>query len=66
MPKVNREHLFAFQFALPPVDQQARIAANLDALSAEIRRFESIASGKLAALDELKQALLHQAFSGQL
>lgn len=66
MPKVNREHLFAFQFALPPVDQQARIAANLDALSEEIRRFESIASGKLAALDELKQSLLHQALSGQL
>jgi len=66
MPKVNREHLFAFQFALPPVDQQTRIAANFDALSEEIRRVESIASGKLAALDELKQSLLHQAFSGQL
>jgi type I restriction enzyme S subunit len=66
MPKVNREHLFAFRFPLPPVDQQKRIAANLDALSDEVRRFEVVVRGKLTALDELKQSLLHQAFSGQL
>jgi type I restriction enzyme S subunit len=66
MPKVNREHLFAFRFPLPPVDQQKRIAANLDALSDEVRRFEVVVRGKLSALDELKQSLLTQAFSGQL
>ncbi len=53
-------------YALPPVDQQTRIAANLDALAEDIRRSESIASGKLAALDELKQSLLRPAFSGAL
>jgi len=66
MPKVNREHLFAFPFAAPPVDKQRQIAARLDGLSDETQRFESIVGAKLAALDELKQSLLHQAFSGQL
>lgn len=32
----------------------------------EIQRLESIYQQKLAALDELKQSLLHQAFSGNL
>ena len=33
---------------------------------AETRRLESLYSGKLAAFDELKAALQHQAFFGQL
>lgn len=66
MPKVNREHLFAYRFALPPCDQQQRLAANLDELDAQTRRLESIYNAKLAALDELKQSLLHQAFTGGL
>ena len=33
---------------------------------AETHRLESIYRQKLAALDELKKSLLHQAFSGQL
>ena len=66
MPKVNREHLFAFQVALPSFDQQKRAAANLDELAEETRRLESIYDAKVAALDELKQSLLHQAFSGAL
>ena len=38
----------------------------LDALSEETRRLESIYQQKLAALDELKKSLLHQAFSGEI
>jgi type I restriction enzyme S subunit len=51
-----------------PVDlqQQHRIVLKLDALQVEGSRLESIYTRKLAALDELKQSLLHQAFSGQL
>lgn len=32
MPKVNREHLFAFRVFLPDVRKQKKLAANLDAL----------------------------------
>ncbi len=66
MPKVNRDHLFGFRFYLPKLVIQEKIAAQLDALSAETRCLESIYERKLAALDELKKSLLHQAFTGQL
>jgi type I restriction enzyme S subunit len=45
---------------------QKRIAAQLDAFFAETQRLASIYQQKLAALDELKKSLLHQAFSGEL
>jgi type I restriction enzyme S subunit len=66
MPKVNRDHLFAFRTWLPPVSTQKELAKRLDALHEETQRLESLYQQKLAALDELKQSLLHQAFSGQL
>jgi type I restriction enzyme S subunit len=46
--------------------EQRKIVGVLDALSAETQRLASIYQQKLAALDELKKSLLHQAFSGQL
>jgi type I restriction enzyme S subunit len=66
MPKVNREHLFAFRVSLPSITIQRRQAAQLDALAEETQRLESLYQQKLAALDALKKSLLHQAFSGQL
>ncbi len=66
MPKVNREHLFAFRVRLPSVALQRQHAAKLDALSAETQRLASLYQKKLTALDALKKSLLHQAFSGQL
>ena len=46
--------------------EQVRIVAKLDELSDETQRLESLYQRKLAALDELKKSLLHQAFSGML
>ena len=46
--------------------EQKRIVAKLTSLADETQRLESLYQRKLAALDELKQSLLHQAFSGQL
>jgi type I restriction enzyme, S subunit len=66
MPKVNREHLFAYRSYFPPIDKQVKFAALLDTLHEETQRLESIYQRKIKALDELKQSLLHQAFSGQL
>ena len=66
MPKVNREHLFEFRTWLPDVDKQNELSAQLDTLHEETQRLESIYQQKLTALDDLKQSLLHQAFSGQL
>jgi type I restriction enzyme S subunit len=62
MPKLNRQHLFDYTFALPPLSRQALLTANLDALHQETRRLASLYQRKLAALAALKKSLLHQAF----
>ncbi|MGJ7570084.1 restriction endonuclease subunit S [Variovorax sp. RB2P76] len=66
MPKVNREHLFAYTSWIPPLAAQVEIAETLDALHAETQALEAVYRRKLTALEELKKSLLHQAFSGQL
>jgi type I restriction enzyme S subunit len=66
MPKINRSHLFAFRVHLPSVANQKQFAAKLDILHGETKRLESIYRQKLAALDELKKSLLHDAFRGAL
>ncbi|MFZ4611981.1 MAG: restriction endonuclease subunit S, partial [Gemmataceae bacterium] len=48
------------------LQEQHRIVAQLDALSAETQRLARIYERKLAALEELKKSLLHQAFTGEL
>jgi len=54
------------RFPFPSVAMQRQLVATLDVLRDETQRLESLYQRKLAALDELKQSLLHQAFSGQL
>ena len=46
--------------------EQQRIVKKLASLADETQHLESLYQKKLAALDELKKSLLHQAFSGQL
>ena len=53
-------------FPMPAVSEQRRIAERIDGLKEETQRLESLYQRKLAALDELKKSLLHQAFSGEL
>ena len=66
MPKVNRDHLFAYRVYLPSTSEQKQIAAKLDALHDETQRLEGIYRQKIAALEALKKSLLHQAFSGEM
>ena len=51
---------------LPPIGVQTEIVKTANDLTAETQRLESIYQHKLAALDELKKSLLHQAFSGSV
>lgn len=60
------QKLGAISVVVPPLPTQKSIVQKLDALSAETRRLEAIYQHKLAALAELKQSLLHRAFSGRL
>lgn len=56
----------AFHICCPSLAEQRRIVATLDALRAQTARLELAVQGKLAAVQELKTSLLHQAFSGAL
>ena len=56
----------SLRIRFPSLEEQKRIVGKLDVLDPETQRLESLYRQKLAALDELKKSLLHQAFSGQL
>lgn len=66
MPKVNRDHLFAYEFSLPPIAEQNHKTANLDSLAFETQRLIEIYERKLEVIAELKMSLLEQAFKGGL
>lgn len=51
---------------IPALPKQQKLAGQLDSLRQEVAHLQSLATRKLAALDELKQSLLQRAFSGQL
>lgn len=54
------------RFPFPDLPTQTSLVGQLDELSDQVQRLECIYLSKLAALEELKKSLLHQAFSGQL
>jgi type I restriction enzyme, S subunit len=56
----------SLRFRFPPLAEQKRVAAELDALDAETQRLASLYERKLGALEDLKKSLLHQAFTGNL
>jgi type I restriction enzyme S subunit len=51
---------------LPTMPEQKIIAERLDSLKEETQRLEALYQRKLAALEELKKSLLHDAFRGAL
>ncbi len=51
---------------LPPVAEQLQIIRRVDDLRKETQRLEAIYQQKLDCLAELKQAILHKAFAGEL
>ena len=63
---LNQTTLSALVIPFPSISEQAHIVDRLETLNSETQRLATIYQRKLAALDELKQSLLHQAFSGQL
>ena len=66
VPIVNKSKFNSVGVVLPPLPIQRSVAAQFSLLREETQRLESLYQRKLAALDALKQSLLHQAFSGAL
>ncbi len=65
-PKLALSRLATIRLGIPPIAEQMYLVREFDLLRDESQRLESLYQQKLAALDELKKSLLHQAFSGQL
>lgn len=63
---VGLTELRRFPVPLPPLERQNTLAEQFQYLREETQRLAHIYEQKLAALDELKKSLLHQAFSGNL
>lgn len=66
MPKVNREHLFKYRFKLPGIDEQAKLAIKLDAISADVNSLEAFYNRRLTDIADLKHSILKKAFAGEL
>lgn len=58
--------LARFPVPVPSSRELSALLKNLKAIQASTAELESVYHSKLAALDELKQSLLHHAFTGQL
>jgi type I restriction enzyme S subunit len=66
MPNLSNTDLSKMRFDLPPIKRQKAIIKEIDTLAEETQRLDAIYQQKITALDELKKALLHKAFSGEL
>lgn len=64
MPKLNREQLFAYEAPVPPLAEQQKIAARLDAELAAARALVETLETRLAEIELLPATLLRQAFNG--
>ncbi len=66
-PKLTQKALNSIPIAIPKsVEAQAKIVESVESLQQETQRLAALYQRKLAALEALKQSLLHQAFTGQL
>jgi type I restriction enzyme S subunit len=58
--------LARFAIPVPPLPAITKLVARFHSLRTETQRLATIYQRKLAALDDLKRSLLHQAFNGEL
>ena len=66
-PKLNQKALNSIPIPIPTnINARAKTVQRVEAMCEETQRLESLYQRKIAALDELKKSLLHQAFSGNL
>jgi len=66
IPSMSIEHLREIEVPIPSLSEQSRILSSLSTIRTEQGRLAVGYTTKLDALEELKQSLLHQAFTGKL
>ena len=65
-PGLNRNEVYAKDLSLPPLEDQARIVALLDEVSAAADKALELATTRLEAAKALRQSILESAFRGEL
>lgn len=65
-PNVNGSKLQALQIPLPPLDEQARIVAEVERRLSVIDELESVVNANLQRATRLRQSILQKAFTGEL
>ena len=66
MPRADWQFMGGMAIALPPLPEQAAIVRFLDHADRRIRRYIRAQQKLIALLEEQKQALIHQAVTGQI
>ena len=64
--RVSKEFIENTRIPFPPLKEQQRIVAKLDAISEQTKKLEAVYVKKIADLDELKKSILQKAFKGEL
>jgi type I restriction enzyme S subunit len=64
--QITRYMLDDVVISFPPIEKQNEVVRQLDALSIEIKKLETIYNQKIKDLEELKKSVLQKAFSGEL
>ena len=65
-PGINRNDVYVLQSPVPPLVEQKRIVARLDAMRAKTSEMVAAYDAKLTAAKNLRQSILESAFAGDL
>lgn len=63
---LNSERVSKLPYPLPPLKEQQRIVEQIERLFTKLDRVKELAEEAVAAFEDRKNALLHQAFTGEL
>jgi len=64
--KINQGHIESAEIPLPPIAEQRRIIAELDALQVKVDAVKTLQNETATALDAMLPAILDKAFKGEL
>ena len=65
LPIINQNRIGEFKICAPPLPEQRRIVAELDALPAEVDGLKRLQAETAAELDALLPAILDRSFKGE-
>ncbi len=66
LPIINQERIGVFEIVVPPLPEQRRIVAELDALQAEVDALKRLQAETAVELNAMLPAILDRAFKGEL